>query len=124
MSDEFVVLRQEDFRRMTEPRAMNYATAELLEREWNLLAITDRIVTLRSELILDQATDQMYVWADTTEGIWMDCPDLACEDAIFLGNTPSLALIKEAAREHVRERHAGGPIVLRMEPEQPVLRTE
>jgi len=76
-------------------------------------------------LIMENAIDQMYLWVDREMAtVWMDCPDLKCEDAIFLGATPNLAQIKEAAREHVRERHAGGPIVLRMEPGEPVSRTE
>lgn len=116
--EQFVVLRRDDFDRMIEPRAMNYATAEAQRDEWVQL-VTGEITKLRENLIMEQAMDQMYVWGDD-DGIYMDCPDLGCEDAIFLGRTPNLALIREAARDHINQAHGGGPIVLVIEPDEPV----
>lgn len=119
LQERYVMLRAADFRRMIAPRAMNYATSEAHRDEWVQL-VAGTITKLRENLIMEQAADQMYVWADTNDSIWMDCPDLRCEHAILLGNTPNLAQIREAAREHVNTAHGGGPIVLVIEPEQPV----
>lgn len=119
LQERYVVIKAADFRRMTQPRAMNMATAQAHRDEWVQL-VAGQITTLRENLIMEQAVDQMYLWSDTNEAIWMDCPDLACSQAILLGRNPNLALIKEAAREHVREVHGGGPIILHIEPEGPV----
>lgn len=120
IKERYVVLREADFRRMSAPRAMNMATAQAHTEEWHTLTIADAVVKLRSELILDLAADQMYVWADERGNVQMDCPHLDCGESIYLGYTPTVAQMREAAREHVRERHAGGPIVLHIEPEGPV----
>lgn len=121
--ERYVLIRAADFRRMTAPRAMNMATAQAHAEEWAQLIVSD-ITRVRENLIMEQAVDQMFCWADGATAVWMDCPDLNCTEAIFLGHTPNLAQIKEAAREHVREAHGGGPIVLVIESEQSVSGTE